>query len=86
MLPESREIMEIFRRFKIGKGETLQRPVLERIVSSEWDRGLQDKLSDGLNELVKLEYIRMGGDRGFLLTDRGYKHLYSSQPYSRRSN
>jgi hypothetical protein len=85
MLPESREIMEIFRRFKIGKGETLQRSDLERIVSSEWDRGLQDKLSDGLNELVKLEYIRMGGDRGFYLMDKGYNWLYISSPYRRTS-
>jgi|GEM_PF-6782929 len=80
MLPESRQIMEVFRRFKIGKGETLQRPVLERIVSSEWDRGLQDKLSAGLNDLVKLEYIKMGGDKGFFLTDRGYNYLYTSHP------
>jgi hypothetical protein len=85
MLPESREIMEIFRRFKIGKGETLQRSDLERIVSTEWDRGLQDKLSDGLNELVKMEYIRMGGDRGFYLVDRGYNYLYVSTPYRRTS-
>ncbi len=80
MLAVSRQIMEIFKRFKVGKGESLPRPTLEAIVSSEWDRGLQDKLSDGLNELAQLEYIRMGGDRGFFLTDTGYDYLYSSRP------
>jgi len=80
MLPVSGQIMEIFRRLRIGKGESLPRPSLERIVSSEWDRGLQDKLSDGLNELARLGYIKMGGDRGFILTDTGYDHLYSSRP------
>jgi hypothetical protein len=80
MLPVSREIMEIFKRQRIGKGESLPRPSLERVVSSEWDRGLQDKLSDGLNELAQLEYIKMGGDKGFLLTDSGYDYLYSPRP------
>jgi hypothetical protein len=80
MLPVSRRIMEIFRGRKIGKGESLTRSSLQGIVSTEWDRGLQDKLSDGLNELVKLQYIKMGGDRGFFLTETGYDYLYSSHP------
>jgi hypothetical protein len=79
MLAVSQQIMEIFRRQRIGMGESLSRPSLERVVVAEWDRGLQDKLSDGLNELVKLEYIKMGDDRGFLLTDTGYDYLYSSR-------
>jgi len=80
MLPVSEQIMEIFRRSRIGKGESLPRPTLEGMVSSEWDRGLQDKISDGLNELAKLGYIKMGGDRGFFLTDTGYDYLYGSRP------
>ena len=80
MLAVSQQIMEIFRRLRIGKGESVSRPSLERVVVAEWDRGLQDKLSDGLNELEKLEYIKMGDDRGFLLTDTGYDYLYSSHP------
>ena len=80
MLAVSQQIMEIFRRLRIGKGESVSRPSLERVVVAEWDRGLQDKLSDGLNELAQLEYIRMGGDRGFFLTDTGYDYLYSSRP------
>jgi hypothetical protein len=80
MLAVSQQIMEIFRRQRIGKGESVSRPSLERVVVAEWDRGLQDKLSDGLNELEKLEYIKMGDDRGFLLTDTGYDYLYSSRP------
>ena len=80
MLAVSQQIMEIFRRLRIGKGESVSRPSLERVVCAEWDRGLQDKLSDGLNELEKLEYIKMGDDRGFLLTDTGYDYLYSPHP------
>lgn len=57
MLEVSKKIMEVFRKYQVGRDGTMILSTLHGNVA-QWNQGLQDQYHDGIKELTEMGYIK----------------------------